>query len=631
MPAELQDRWIEELKSISVGSWQHRYSGSTPTVVRASSDLLGWLADSRPFAGYHGKSWNSAIADFDIAVASMHSELRTQVANELSLVQGLLATRPQSLKEKHVALWKNKAAASQALVSLLDALNSGEAVAAAWRDLVAVSKDLTYSTAIVHLCRNSLIDICHLRGLNTGTHGVLSSTVGILNDSAYEVASAESRLSKTDPPNLRIEDIESRANLDIDDRLRLCEQVLKLPAEEASMVVWLQVEGASLQGVVSDFGAVMLYDSEWLAGNAVGDERPHLDSLPDELKDPDNRISHFEFEAANDRLFARVDVGSGSTATAVGRARDVLYAFISRGGPSAEHWRILGSYVSFRNGKLAGSKMSREHLIGGEYYPHLDPVRDVLAEYARDGVKVTAEVDQVLYDALHLRRQLTQVQKSDDIVQINTAVRAIEHVNSWVTGGLGEWDAFALEYLRGGWVQSALINDFDHVTWYALHNTHSEDTSLSEGVQSLWSKVFFIDGKYQDRINRMRIIGSLPELQTIYSGRTLERTLREYSSIFANGPSLAQECVRLEEAFDRLIPRLLRYRNAGQHGGPKDEESVPGLAPFALTLAFQALRIVIDALLIADDPRAQAEADRDMYSQRVRNLMAGADVDALWT
>jgi hypothetical protein len=207
-----------------------------------------------------------------------------------------------------------------------------------------------------------------------------------------------------------------------------------------------------------------------------------------------------------------------------------------------------------------------------------------------------------LQDAIGMSTALKLATAESPKATVMAAVRAIEHVNAWTTGGVDDWADFARHYFKKAQCLGWLIRLLDRFTLISLHSRG--DLAGNVAAQQ---EVFEIESqikrfKYdRDRYDRRVAADKVEALQRIFTDHWLSRGLGELKATL---PSPTGRRAQLEEygrRFDLQRRRLKRLRNAAIHGGPVSDSACQSVEGFAAGLGHRCLDEAIRALLTGID------------------------------
>jgi hypothetical protein len=622
---------------------------SLPAVT---DEIVEAATDARQHTNQQRYDWKSRARDLDDARTWLGPQLLAQVepaASEVSkaITNDLLTAKASGKfglddsKRPHVL------AKAQALAALLQ---RDDAISAAWRDLVAAcqsSDHSLYPTERVKFLRDAVVSLCARRQQDLGPFGSLHTAVAVLLGSALDVRRAQ----------FILKDIESMGGFEIGRDSDLAPDALEYlaarsvaaPSPDGDYVVWFRMAPAFVKGGPSaSHGDVTFYQATRLASALTEPDvvREMFDVVPEELLIEEIR----QFQASTDNgpsdtrgfewrdpalVYARVEVHGVKRHLAVTRARALLDAILKVNGTPEDAWKVLRGNLLFGEAERFhypsiewGPKGSRDF---GQLYYENDHFTDSLKEMTVDGHVITAESALALAPVLRLQTELLDVPPSDSEAAVRAAVRAIEHCNTWTTGGALDWAAFIEEYLLDvytveAFAHRAVTNAFDAAVRYLPD--HSPGAPAQPDLDAIRADITTND--WGNRIIRSKTVAHTSALRRIYTDHWLGRRVAELDDTLASAGTLAAAFQEEQSRVNARVDRLRRSRNAAIHGGPLSVAACESIADFARHIATMALNNVIRATVDNETVDAHTKARRDEYHQRSENLMSSGDLEYLF-
>ena len=628
LTGETQDRWVEELIDLCTDSSFVLNDGCRLTLITAARDLGGWLNDPRTYDRKHKPAWKSSIDDFEAAFEVLGPDTKAFVDPYMTSLSASLSHLPADLPSDPSAY---RADAKVKHGTLETALNSEDFLTAAWRDLVEGCKDDNLAVNLLKLRRDNLWEAAKHQGHNVGTLGLGQELSGILENSAINIAMVAASLGDRAYPEYGEIKPQDPANLSINDRLTLCKRLFLSKPSEVNNVVWLCLQSARLPGVKLECGAVTFYDMEWLKGNLL-DDGPSKHELPAELIGEGGHISKHDFPKGSNMVWARVDLGKGVAALAPEQARETMGAVLTLVDNDMRGWKLLGGYIAFSDGEQRTTSMFRPPITLGEYAPAYDHTPYMLKQLETELKVVTAATTTpMLSDALRWSRWLREIENAEPLSKLVVSVRVLELVSSWTTNGQKEWQGFSKDLLKDGWCQEFLLRELYSASYSALHAGHGLEKAIEEELGTMAKDVIEFGDTSSFQFHLDKVIVHLPRLIEIFKETPRARALKEVENCFASGTNTGKQLDKLSEDFERMLNRLVRYRNAAQHGGPIVDEVASTVDIFGHSLAMTAVQNTLRAVLDGKDLLvAQTDIKNDTL-QRHRDLVDGSPSSRLFT
>jgi hypothetical protein len=264
----IHERWIAELNVALQYEVSTTSSGEFMTLPAAAADLKDWLEDRRKFVSKQYDDWAQVIRDFQDSTIQTGPKLAAHVAPITTQIESLLpalfartlpnqvASPIESLMQKLLPvrirnrlvpffgsvlrrLTPQDTATEKPVYEIADAvrtkilgfvdqlasaLDSDDAIIAAWRDLVASARNLNRTVDDVAFRRDTLYFIADRRNLDVvGSFGVFGRLRDMLTDvasSVHEETAAEAGVEYLYVPSQP----GTPSGLPLKHRLRLCER-----------------------------------------------------------------------------------------------------------------------------------------------------------------------------------------------------------------------------------------------------------------------------------------------------------------------------------------------------------------------------------------------------------------------
>lgn len=603
--------------------WEHGKPVSTMTVTDALDEMLAWLTDPRPFSGHSRRAWLSVELDFRASLRSCGPQVRKLLDPHIKeFDMGQAIGRAKQSEDLEPDRLKIRVAGQQ--------LSSDAGMLASWRDIVdsTAREDLS----VVRVRFRELNRIIERRGIEI-EHGN-PTAAGVLFDQLLDVERASRAVGDSVGPDDR--DIErclgERAGLSFQERVDLVGRFLCVGDEDADYCVWLGIERASLSGWVNlNVGTIRFFSGRWIAGvlekpiGERGDEPP-----PEILTDQwsKNWLPQDEFV-----VLARVDMGvrSGSFVSRDARRRLVtLLAPSDRRYPN--DWKVLPGHIVYRDGE----SVSHSAFDNFEETPTHRRLEGIADDWLRDDAlalerllssPMSLETERFLglyeWDVAH--------RTGDSLATVLLAVRTIETVSMSFLGGLG-WNDLVRSY-ASHFAWSQLGWELADVARHVLYSY--ERNPLEVNRQRL--REIFLDVTSHRRnattTNLDRFVHFVPEIRLLWTDAArhqvdeviVERMVRiaELDDCLATWTNVDVFSARLAQAVAGIeleIDRLVRLRNAAQHGGPILNPSVDGAVSMVNRARGQILVDVLGVMLKGQKPDAVLDSLARLDGERRRVL-----------
>lgn len=651
------------------------------TLPAATADLQSWINDGRKFRSVQRDDWRLVIDDFNLSVKEtgpkLTSFVRPTTVRIIALLDKLIVSKlppnstttpfasnlrkvfPHSLADRitrpidalATKLFLPTQEAKRAMAYSIDQsvrdeirlhltqldvdLASEDAIVAAWRDLMDAVKKVNRPLEQVAFRRDTLFAIAQRRNLHVGKFGfgVFREVGAVLTDApdAVEAAQAHEAGVEYQRPFPRSE---APSGVPSWRRIQLCEQVLRQPPSRGDCIVWLRLEPTSLPRYEASHGQVTFYNAAILAPSLGHPE--YADSFkkpPQELLELD--VAGREFEKWDDdwnMAYARVALPNMEIHDAEAKARTLVEALKAVNHAEKDAWQLLNGSILFVDGQLRSLlSWGPKEYIRDMYYAQNDRMaRDVAAMSLNDR-SIDAESMRDLQLATGMSTTLNLAWQESPQATVIAAVRAIEHVNAWTTGGVKNWTDFASTYFRKGQARQRLVEFIDRVTNAAVESVPDRRPSASAPPElaKIRAKLRVMVGPHE-AFHVRAAADHVATLKVIYADHWLARALQELALALDTPAGM---CARLEEQgrrFDTHLQRLKRLRNSAIHGGPVSEAGCQSVAIFASNLAHLCLDEAMTALLTGQDVASHMESYRAGEVARMERVYDFGDIDALF-
>lgn len=638
---EMHARWLEELRSHVTADGSITHTTGYMTLVAITSEICDLCADPDT---HNYWTWDSIATDLDdvrdylgpdtTGVVRTHvTAVLDTIRNEMFVARSGKTPTVDDTKRPVVAA---RAAAMHAL------LDDDTVIVSSWRDLVAACKNedhLLYTHDRIAFLRDNLRALIEHRRQDDGSWGTSRTAVDILFDYGHGVSRAQQLLGETafdfDPRN------QSRpTGLDDRGRMDLSERWIVRRTRTSPAVVWFRIADAyprALNCLTHD--TITFYPAQVLAGGIIdhATAREMFDVVPEELLT--DRFSSFQKSEEIDEytgiehrpglVYARVAIPDIEPHFAESAARAHLDALLNLIRPSPDTWTLLNGHLAFVGGWMPrldwGPKYNRKATV----FAQNDYTTVNLEALHRSGYTITSAVAEHLGPVHRLMDQVESADHSEAVVM--AAVRAIEHVNTRTTRATDKWYKFIDTYLAQEYTRLAFLERATQTTFEAIVRTLPDpsptaspppvlDTIRGEVESGMWGRSF----------DRLKALGYLADLKTIYAKHPLVRRLRETEHILSSGQSIQDAFDREAHRVDARVARLTRTRNSAIHGGPLSPSACDSVMDFARDLSLQALRHAQTSALSGTDLRTVMDERSRVEAQRANTLRQRAELEDLF-
>lgn len=620
-------------------------TGAVMTLPAASADLKDWITDDRRFVSQQHDDWMQVMGDFSASVKATGPKLARRVEPMTMQIESLLPrlisptdtepitsptasflrkflprsvsnriaqpidsllhdVAPHGLPAEETHQYTISADVQAHISQLLDqldtALATDDAIIDTWHDLRTSADNIKRTGEDVAFRRDTLCAIAQRRKLNVlGPFGVFADLSRLVNDSADAIQEELDREAGRDHfPSVNQEP----SGDPLWRRLQLCENVLTREPHRGDCVIWLRLEPASVPQNEVTHGQVTFYNAAFLS-SAIGDPGvanrfkvppSELLNLPPKVA-ADLRAGDDAWESDWRMAYARVELPGVEVHAAEARAGALVEALIAVNHAEQNTWRLMNGSILFVDGDASsllswGPKENEPDM----YYPGNDRLAHDVELMAPNNRTLDAESLHKLQDAVLISTTLKIAEQESPQATVMAAVRAIEHANTWTTGGKKDWPDFASHYFKKA--PSEIEKFIGHHEMY----------------------------------NRRVAADHVAELHRIYSEHWLRRGLGELERTLATPAGMAENLEEQGRAFDRQLGRLKRLRNSALHGGPISDAGCESVSGFALALGHRCLNEAMKALLTGSDIPSHMDEYREDSLARYDLIQQTGDIDAFF-
>jgi hypothetical protein len=497
-------------------------SGSVMTPSAATMDLRDWMADQRKFLSVQYDDWMQVIGDFRDSLAASGPKLVKVVDATTTQIESLLpelfspkdpervVSAIGSFLQKVMPCWVSnqiarpidsllqqlvpRGAATEVtrsyaisdavradilrhLARLESELGTEAAIIAAWRDLVSSAEKVKRSVEEVSFRRDTLFAIAQHRNLDVvGSFGVFEGVRQVLTDVADAVQEELDRMAgvehePTFPPSWEPSGVPTWK------RVQLCEQVLTREPYRGDCIVWLRLAPTSLPQYEVTHGQVTFYNSSYLSafiGQPELADRfqvPPMEVLtpPPPETAPILREGEVEWEDDWNMAYARVVLPGIEVHTAEAKARALVEGLRAVNHATKDTWRLLNGSILFIDGERRSLfSWGPKEDIPEPYYPQNDWMGRDIGRMLRGNRSLDSQSIHDLQDAIGMSTTLKIAADESPQATVMAAVRAIEHVNAWTTGGVQIWADFVSDYFKKAQSRVRVVQFISYFTKAAI-------------------------------------------------------------------------------------------------------------------------------------------------------------------
>lgn len=611
--------WVDELaKSVTNKQRFVNRSGLLP-IVTALEELSEWLNDPRQYSRMHEHAWLSVINDVEQSINNLglltSKRLRRRGAGLILSLRSLPLSDRALMRQSGTNLSCKQI--MRRVNFIFKILNNEDVLIDAWNDLVSATRNLSSSPDELLVLRDVFIDVAYLHGKDMGDFGIRRKISEMLR-SHVELLSVSEIQSLNTEIN---EKIAAKKDLSIEDRLFLCHEVIQYIPEIHNRVVWIEVTGASLHKEKIDCGDILLFDGEWLMGqkNING----NFDSLPSEVKKNIKRFGGHLFSGNKHTVLARINLGAGMTSNAYSEAYRLLKSLLGLGYAKQGDWIVEQGHLVYVDNREVLFSGNRSREIEQTYNIYTDSMSERIENETLTTTMVNSEkVDKRLPQLMELIKELELSYDRSPETKLLAATRLLEHVSSWCDD-TQSWHKFAKIYIKQLWARNKVLTDLDKQVYPILFTGIEIQGTEFKKLQILRKKIIVKAHRTYHYSHRGKAITNLRTLSSINNIYKTSRSFDWLVAVFSNGRSLHTTLIKNESQFENEISRLVRYRNALEHGGPKHLLVSDSTTSFAVDTASLAASTTMNAFLEGKDLKNAFDRKRSVLARKYRQLSSG--------
>jgi hypothetical protein len=387
------------------------------------------------------------------------------------------------------------------------------------------------------------------------------------------------------------------AGLDEPTRLSLCRRWIIAPPTYGNHVVWVAFERASLNRAIESVGRITFYQAEWVSQSL--EHGSNLDQIPSELTNSGSIFSYKDLPGGPRTVLARVDLGNGAFTDAPRVAAEQAQGVVALASFHAgdRYWRHRKGYVHAIDGRVAGWSSFGETIDRRDVSSSFDYTANELPTIAATLGPRVPVAGRALTETIEALRWWQDSKDQNALAALVLDVRVLQLITSRVTNR--PWHDFAKTHLAKAWVRSQVFNALQDVVWNAVEMFAYEEVDSSDHaiLADLRYKVLSGEGRGRYTFHNDEALASLPALAAIFPVHDdLGRRIHTLADRLSSTQKLDAWCQELDSRWTLALNRLVRARNALEHGGPLTVGAAETVHRLARRLAGQALSLTLEGL-----------------------------------
>ncbi len=583
---------------------RHWAFAASTDMVRATSELYGWLTDQRTYEGQHKQGWLSALADFKFSATQLGPQLRATLSHDLvaaiAVADSLTADFANfNAGDLAATVMPARLAGDQAVfVQLSGRMAEPDVREASWIDLADACRDEATSYETLALRRDLFWEL--IRAGDYGPEEMSRLLAAVLTDSEFLITEARLWLGDIAEADVAWPLSGRDAGLTEDQQLALCRRLMTKPPAPGNHVVWVAFDRAGPGHAHLKVGSVTFWNCEWVRA-ILEQGGPNLEHIPAELKAADGLFHINVLPSDRDVMLARVELGMGAFTDPVRRAGEQAEAVVALAGfhVGDAKWRRLPGHLSVVDGRVRSTgtfshDLSADEIPNGLYQDAMEAELIKLAPRLAGHLPIT---DTGLSEVIQAVRWWQQARRQPPLATVLLHVRVLELIAQ--RANAKPWYQYLETYHRAAWIRQTMISAVGSVIDDCLRSAHR----VAATADQTWLREFSLaittwkQGS-PPSLDLKQGIEALPELIRIFPVHDRPgRRVRSIASHLSSTDALLTWGGDLANEWSLVLKRLQRIRNALAHGGPIEDRTVPTVHLFALQLAGWSLSVALEGVL----------------------------------
>jgi hypothetical protein len=513
--------------------------------------------------------------------------------------------------------------------SVLAAIRTEQAVAAAWQDVVDTFQNPDSKSELCEQRIMQLVELAEHRGVDYQAWSERAAYV--LGDDPRIMASI-GEVEWEDLP-----DEATHAGVSQERRIELCAKELNRLPERTEVAVWLALADAPFPGDCLDLGPIQIFKrSAWPEKITSGQAQTANGEAVDAPPEFENAASKKTLSEAIEHLadthecvFARVWFAESTATEARERAEVVVRGALDLHSVETT-WRLLNGWLAWTPEGWSGLAFR-------------DPETDVhgrTSALLKDRTQLGLQEIGPVFLRRWLDGEAAAAAGADDALWVTTlrrtqsvghrvilAVRAIEHSLGHLPDGRDpSWVKAASRYMRSVMIHDTLLNDQQDAllcAFNAIERLPGRDEALYGRLRTM---VVPPDPEnYLMAELAADLVATLPDVvSALPAGTIQDRIIREALTVLTDKNAALDRLAILEKRFDAMLARTSRQRNALVHGTGTTESVLRNVDPFAVRLAEYTVTERLRSVQAGNDHLAVFERDRVIYLRQKAQIKNGA-------
>jgi hypothetical protein len=559
----------------------------------------------------------SLVIDIGMALGALGPETRVAAGVALEQFQKSLRELPRRLDRPQGAR-----VVALALKPLLERLGEPATIQAAWRDTLNTFCDIGSTMQQCELRLMQLAELAELGGVDFDQRAEVLQA--ILSDDA---AALHQLGALSTPPQPG----QAYAGWSEQQRLNECEARVAVPAEVADLAVWLVIDEAALVNGYLALGPIQFFDQVLVPDEAQpgGSLEKRIDDYqpPAELAQwADVAAAFTDLPKVKHRLYARVWLPQTSQGEARRRASRVVQDVIDVANPNSD-WVLLSGYASWNGRHWSRTGFVHpDHLRDRPVHAVFERTASSLEDFRGEYLTRLLAGEEVAREALDDALWAATLDRTPGLGQrVVLGIRSLERTLSQAQVSEGEsWSVAAARYLQAPWVRFALAEQLELAGFAAYVGISITNPSLnlarSQVHEAVWVPV--APGKREFSVQGLAQEADFA-LQYLDPSSYDYRLVSDAQAVLGDPAIALQRLSDLEAAFDRLLARSERHRNAIVHGTRPSPQATATVDDFIRILARLVAQEAMRQAETGKEPLIEFERSRLRYLEAKGELHAG--------